>query len=189
MLTFEVFSWFLQSLSCYILYRRRIHLLGVTWLCLNVNINNLKTRINWQHFSYDECAFSRVDAMAHLSSLNYEFSLSVKNFGRLPSLWGATKHLYNWLCPSVGRSVGRSVTHSFDDPHVASHWPRLFINPCCCQNECFSCLYHFAKPSPIGPSISSDSSLALLKRHALRRWACRCFCPFLPRSLNFYFLN
>ena len=31
---------------------------------------------------------------------------------------GATKHLYNWLCPSVGRSVGR-VTHSFDDPHDA----------------------------------------------------------------------
>ena len=37
---------------------------------------------------------------------------------------GATKHLYNWLCPSVGWSVGRSVgrlvcgvTHSFDDPH------------------------------------------------------------------------
>ena len=28
---------------------------------------------------------------------------------------GATKHHYNWLCPSVGRSV----THSFDDPHVA----------------------------------------------------------------------
>ena len=32
---------------------------------------------------------------------------------------GATKHLYNWLCPSVGWSVCRSVTHSFDDPHVA----------------------------------------------------------------------
>ena len=32
---------------------------------------------------------------------------------------GATKHLYNWLCPSVGRLVGWSVTHSFDDPHVA----------------------------------------------------------------------
>ena len=37
---------------------------------------------------------------------------------------GATKHLYNWLCPSVGRcvSVGR-VTHSFDDPPVAPYWP------------------------------------------------------------------
>ena len=36
---------------------------------------------------------------------------------------GATKHLHNWLCPSVGWLVGRlvgwSVTHSFDDPHVA----------------------------------------------------------------------
>ena len=35
---------------------------------------------------------------------------------------GATKHLYNWLCSLVGRSVGR-VTHSFDDPHVAPYWP------------------------------------------------------------------
>ena len=43
---------------------------------------------------------------------------------------GATKHLYNWLCPLVGwsvgllvgRTVGR-VTHSFDDPHVAPYWP------------------------------------------------------------------
>ena len=32
---------------------------------------------------------------------------------------GASKHLYNWLCPSVGLSV----THSFDDPHVAPYWP------------------------------------------------------------------
>merc|ERR1711946_61457 len=32
---------------------------------------------------------------------------------------GATKHLYNWLCPLVGRLVCLSVTHSFDDPHVA----------------------------------------------------------------------
>ena len=36
---------------------------------------------------------------------------------------GATKHLYNWLCPSVGRSVCLSVTHSFDDQHVAPYWP------------------------------------------------------------------
>ena len=35
---------------------------------------------------------------------------------------GATKHLYNWLCPSVCLSVC-GVTHSFDDPHVASYWP------------------------------------------------------------------
>ena len=39
------------------------------------------------------------------------------------SFLGATKHLYNWLCPSVGLSVGRSVTHSFDDQHVAPYWP------------------------------------------------------------------
>ena len=41
---------------------------------------------------------------------------------------GATKHLYNWLCPSVSRSVGWSVMHSFDDPHVTPYrpsWPCL----------------------------------------------------------------
>ena len=42
-------------------------------------------------------------------------------------LLGATKHLYNWLCPSVGWSV----THSFDDPHVAPYWPTW---------PCLSCL-------------------------------------------------
>ena len=36
---------------------------------------------------------------------------------------GATKHLYNWPCLLVGRSAGRSVTHSFDDQHVAPYWP------------------------------------------------------------------
>ena len=36
---------------------------------------------------------------------------------------GATKHLYNWLCPSVCLSVCWSVTHSFDDPDVAPYWP------------------------------------------------------------------
>ena len=39
---------------------------------------------------------------------------------------GATKHLYNWLCLSVGWlvcwSFGR-VTHSFNHPHVAPYWP------------------------------------------------------------------
>ena len=39
---------------------------------------------------------------------------------------GATKHLYNWLCPLVDRSVERSVgrvTQSFNDPHVAPYQP------------------------------------------------------------------
>ena len=35
------------------------------------------------------------------------------------SFVGATKHLYNWLYPLVGRSV----TQSFDNPHVAPYWP------------------------------------------------------------------
>ena len=39
---------------------------------------------------------------------------------------GATKHLYNWLCPLVGRLVGwlvGRVTHLGDNPHVAPYWP------------------------------------------------------------------
>ena len=40
---------------------------------------------------------------------------------------GATKHLYNWLCPLVCR-----VTHSFDDPHVAPYWPTW---PCSSANS------------------------------------------------------
>ena len=45
----------------------------------------------------------------------------------------ATKHLFNWLCPTIGWSVGWLirlvgrlvgwVTHSFDDSHVAPYWP------------------------------------------------------------------
>ena len=48
------------------------------------------------------------------------------------SFLGATKHLYNWLCPSVGWLVGwligLSVTHLFNDLHVAPYsptWPCL----------------------------------------------------------------
>ena len=43
---------------------------------------------------------------------------------------GATNHLYDRLCRSVGWSVCRSVTHSLDDPHVAPYWPTwpLFFN-------------------------------------------------------------
>ena len=40
----------------------------------------------------------------------------------MPCLFlGVTKHLYNWL--SIVRLVGWSVTHLFDDPHVAPYWP------------------------------------------------------------------
>ena len=48
---------------------------------------------------------------------------------------GAPKHLYNWLCPSVGLSV----THSFDDPHCAPYWPTwpcfLAFSPVLSQRE------------------------------------------------------
>ena len=33
-------------------------------------------------------------------------------FGGRGEFLGATKHLYNWLCPSVGWLVGRSVGRS-----------------------------------------------------------------------------
>ena len=36
---------------------------------------------------------------------------------------GAIKHLFNWLSLLVGRLVCLSVTHSFDDQHVAPFWP------------------------------------------------------------------
>ena len=51
---------------------------------------------------------------------------------------GATKHLFNWLCPSVGWSVGLSVTHSFDDPHVAPDWPTW---------PCYKNVIFFLEPS------------------------------------------
>ena len=47
----------------------------------------------------------------------------MNNFDPISMFLGATKHLYNWLCLSVGLSVCRLVTHSFDDPHVAPYWP------------------------------------------------------------------
>ena len=50
-----------------------------------------------------------------------------------PVFLGATKHLYNWLCPLVGWLVGW-VTHSFDDPHVAPYWPTW---PCYYISLCF----------------------------------------------------
>ena len=34
---------------------------------------------------------------------------------------GATKHLYNWLCPLVGRLVGRSVGNTFVRRSTPSH--------------------------------------------------------------------
>ena len=49
------------------------------------------------------------------------------------SFLGATKHLYNWLCPLVGRSVGWLVTHLFNDPHVAPYWPTW---PCLLDFRC-----------------------------------------------------
>ena len=36
------------------------------------------------------------------------------------SIAGCVRRSVGWL---VGRSVGWSVTHSFDDPHVAPYWP------------------------------------------------------------------
>ena len=61
-----------------------------------------------------------------LINLSLLMLLRIYNMGkqraRFPFV-GATKHLYDWLCPLVCRSVGRSVTHSLDDPHVAPYWP------------------------------------------------------------------
>ena len=47
--------------------------------------------------------------------------INIVSWGRIFSsllFLGATKHLCNWLSPLVGRSV----THSLDDPHIAPYW-------------------------------------------------------------------
>ena len=56
-------------------------------------------------------------------------------------LLSATKHLYNWLCPSVGLSVCLSVTHSFDDPNVAPYWPTW---SCFLVSRVYSLFYEFS---------------------------------------------
>ena len=49
--------------------------------------------------------------------------VSTSHSAILQKFLGATKHLYNWLCPLVGLpvclSVCLSVMHSFDNPYVA----------------------------------------------------------------------
>ena len=37
----------------------------------------------------------------------------LQNVHFVSAFLGATKHLYNWLCPLVGRSVGWSVGNAF----------------------------------------------------------------------------
>ena len=63
---------------------------------------------------------------AMLSQVIIHMIAGVHTNGAIKAFLGAPKHLYNWLCPSVGWSVcwlvGR-VTHSFDDPHGIPFWP------------------------------------------------------------------
>ena len=52
----------------------------------------------------------------------------------------APKHLYNWLCPLVSRSVGWLLTHPFNDQQTTPYWPTW---PCFYffENNSFE-LYH-----------------------------------------------
>ena len=65
---------------------------------------------------------TKVEVFTSISNQIILYVPSPQSLFRRPFL-GAPTHLYNWLCPLVGRSVGRSVTHSFDDPHGAPYWP------------------------------------------------------------------
>ena len=85
----------------------------------------------------------RVEEIIKLSHLKELMSTFQVHIPRTPSaiacknrsFLGATKQLCNWLCPSVGLSVGR-VTHSFNDPHVAPYWPTW---------PCFPIVYNYGK--------------------------------------------
>ena len=62
-----------------------------------------------------------VSLLVHWSVFRQSVGLSVHQT-LLFWFWGATKHLYNWLCPLVCWSVSW-VMHSFENPHVAPYWP------------------------------------------------------------------
>ena len=57
----------------------------------------------------------RWTSITYKHSIEYQSAKSVYSFCSFKFFWsinalflGATKHLYNWLCPSVGQSVGLS---------------------------------------------------------------------------------
>ena len=117
------------------------------------------------------------------------------------SLLGATKHLYNWLCPSVGWSVGLlvgRVTHPFDDLHVAPYWPTWPCFICLCLIpfstliEISGAITSFRLSSPFSPSVSifpvisnlySIPTLLLLYLYFLCFFT-RFFCRLSPCCLN-----
>ena len=69
----------------------------------------------------------------------------------------ATKHLFNWLCPSVGWSVGWSVTHSFDAPHRRTYWPTWPCSFSFSVSFSFSFSFSFSSSSPRYDSISNQT--------------------------------
>ena len=81
------------------------------------------------------------------------------------SFLGATKHLYNWLCPLVGLLV----THSFDDPHIAPCWPTwpcFIITVYCKRRSLLDALQNFpyligtvANTFPTWASHSTDMAI------------------------------
>ena len=76
----------------------------------------MKIMISPGNFSkMHKCVHERFEENSDLIVFNLGSSVNELHF------LGATKHLYNWLCLLVGWLVGWSVTHLFDDPHVAPH--------------------------------------------------------------------
>ena len=84
------------------------------------HIQLLFVQLVWNCGIYDKGCLRDCHFFAFLTfPLSFLFPFHIYLFFSFLFFLGATKHLYNKLCPSVGRSV----THSFDDPHVAPYWP------------------------------------------------------------------
>ena len=54
-----------------------------------------------------------VSPLTSVIVLNFVLNIQQKNEKEAVEFLGATKHLYNWLCPLVGWSVGRLVGNAF----------------------------------------------------------------------------
>ena len=86
---------------------------------------------------------------------------------------GATKHLNNWLCPLVCRSVGLlvcRVTHLFVDPYVAPYWP---TGPCYWIIYSWSCthltiVYSFFPPIFVCPPFIEFQQTLFLNLYWMR---------------------
>ena len=118
---------------------------------------------------------------------NHQSGLPIYHTRRLLFL-GATKYLYNWLCPLVGWLVGWSVggvMHLFDNPHAAPYWPTwpCFLYECkFCHEICimiylnnlFNIILYFYLHEIFNfdPCWHSKSCLQMLAVLCIHSWLC-----------------